>query len=160
MKRILALALCLMVLCPAALAETFSVYMYGMGEGPDYCMLIRDDGTPLTPAGAYNNIYAITPDDTPEAEKLYGAISNEVGIAYTPEKAEELRYNFVDSSMALMNARGELLTGFDYSVLDYANGYVLFTLPGEEHLTGAMDARGHVLMEAEYAALREHYPNP
>ena len=49
MKRILALALCLMALCPAALAETYPIYMYDMGESPDYYMLIRDDGTPLTP---------------------------------------------------------------------------------------------------------------
>ena len=154
MKRILALALCLMALCPAALAETYPIYMYDMGECPDYYMLIRDDGTPLTPEGAYNNIYEITPSDTPEAEKLYGAISNDVGIAYTPEKAEAMRYDFVDSPVALMDARGALVTGFDYSVLDYANGYVLFTLPGEEHLTGAMDAQGHVVMAAEYAALK------
>ena len=154
MKRILALALCLMILCPAALAETYPIYMYNMGESPDCYMLIRDDGTPLTQVGEYNNIYEITPNGTPEAEKLYGVISNDVGIAYTPEKAEAMRYDFVDSPVALMDARGELVTGFDYSVLDYANGYVLFTLPGEEHLTGAMDAQGHVVMEAQYAALK------
>ena len=153
MKRILALALGLMLLCPA-LAETYVVDNYGTDEVMSDSMLLRDDGTPLTPARTFSNIYEITPSGTPEAEKLYAATPCDLGLEYDPETAEGMLYDTGYVRVGLMDAQGSLLTGCDYEYLDYENGYVIFTLPGENLMMGAMDGEGQVVIEPRYASLR------
>lgn len=153
MKRILAVLLCLL-LCPAALAEVYVVDSYGSDEAEGYSMLLADDGMPLTPPRTYSSIYRITPDGVPEAERLYSVAPIDLGLEYDPATAEDMRYEMGYTRVALMDAQGRLLTGFDYEGLDYNNGYVTFTLPGERSLAGAMDPSGHVVMEPEYAELK------
>ncbi|MBR0367977.1 MAG: WG repeat-containing protein [Clostridia bacterium] len=154
MKRILASALCLLLLCAPALAETYAVDIYGSEESPAYSILLRDDGTLLTPIKTCNSIYQLTPSGTPDAQKLFSVTPVNVDIAYTPEAAEELLYDMNSVRVALMNGEGRLLTGFDYDYLDYADGYVIFALPDALRHTGAMDAAGNVVIQPEYGALR------
>lgn len=154
MKRFLASALCLLLLCAPALAETYAVDIYGSEESPAYSILLRDDGTLLTPIQTCNSIYQLTPSGTPDAQKLFSVTPVNVDIAYTPELAEELLYDMNCVRVALMDGTGRLLTGFDYDYLDYADGYVLFALPDALRHVGAMDAAGNVVMPPEYAGLR------
>lgn len=154
MKRILALALCLLALCPAALCETYVAESYGTDETLGYCMLIRDDGTPLTPPRTYSSIYRITPEGTPEADRLYAVTPLDLGIEYDPETAEDMIDGTGYTRMGLMDAEGKLLTGFDYESLDYDNGYVSFTLPGGSALSGGMDPAGNVVIEPVYASIK------
>lgn len=154
MKRILGIMLCLLMLCPAALGEVFAVDSYGTDETMSYSMLVRDDGTALTPPRVYSNIYRITPEGTPDADVRYAVTPIDLGLEYDPETAEEMLYEMGYTRMALMDADGQLLTGFDYDGMDYDNGQVSFSLPGETPAVGGMDADGHVLIPPEYAALR------
>ena len=154
MRKILASALCLLLVCVPALAETYAVDVYGSWESPGYSILLRDDGTLLTPIQTCSSIYQLTPQGTPDAEKLFSVTPVNVDIAYTPELAEELMYDMDCVRVALMDGAGRLLTGFDYDGLEYVNGYVIFTLPDDARHTGAMDAAGNVVIAAEYAALR------
>ncbi len=154
MRKILASALCLLMLCASALAETYTVDVYGSEESPAYAILLSDDGTLLTPIHTCSSIYQLTPRGTPDAEKLFSVTPVNVDIAYTPELAEELLYDMDSIHVALMNGDGRLLTGFDYDGLDYVNGAVIFTLPDDARHCGAMDAAGNVIVEPVYAALR------
>ena len=152
-RRILALAMCLMLI-PAALAEVYVTEYWGAGEGRDYDLLITGDGMPLTPDGIYRYIFSLTPEGTPEAERVYGATLCDAGIEYDPQTAEEALYSSDMGRMALMDAQGRLLTDFMYENLLYFGGYLVFTLPGDDRLTGAMDLSGNVIVEPEYAGLR------
>lgn len=154
MKRILALILCLMLSGAAALAETYAVNYNNEEYWVGYGMLLRDDGTPLTPPKTYQSITKITPKDTPEAERLYAAMPCDMGIPYDPDTADDLLYGTDYACMALMDAQGQLLTGADYISLECINGYVLFAVADEETLYGAMDSAGNVIIPAEYLALK------
>ncbi len=154
MRKILASALCLLLLCAPALAETYAVDLYGSEECPSYAVLLRDDGTLLTPIKTCSSIYQLTPQGTPDAQMLYSVTPVNVDIAYTPELAEKLLYDMESIHVALMNGDGRLLTGFDYDGLEYVNGAVIFTLPDDARHCGAMDAAGNVIIEPVYAALR------
>ena len=160
MRKILASALCLLMLCASALAETYTVDVYGSEESPAYAILLSDDGTLLTPIQTCSSIYQLTPRGTPDAEKLFSVTPVNVDIAYTPELAEELLYDMDSIHVALMNGEGRLLTGFDYDGLDYVNGAVIFTLPDDARHCGAMDAAGNVIVEPVYAALRPRTSTP
>lgn len=151
MRRMLALALCLMLMGPAALAKTYVVENYGTDESPGCNLLIRDDGTLLTPDKPYNSIYEITPEGTPESERRFAVTPAEINVESAAEDEDDLLYSTDYVRLALMDSRGRLLTGFDYDNLDYENGYVIFTLPEKDRPTGAMDSDGHVVLEAEYA---------
>lgn len=153
MRRILALALCLLLI-PAALAERYVVDYYGIEDYQSYSMLLRDDGTPLTPERDYASIYRITPKEIPEAERLYLVTPVDMGIEYDPDTLEDVLYSTDYFRAALMDAEGKLLTGFDYDSLEYINGAVVFSLPGDQRLTGAMDVKGNVIIEPVYAALK------
>lgn len=155
MKRILVLALCLMLLCPAALAE-ICVANYYSGHEPwgEFGLLLKDDGTPLTPPNTYRSIYQLTPEGTPEGERVYSAMACDLGIEYDRETAEEYLYGDNLTRVGLMDAEGNMLTGFDYYFLQYSNGYILFTEPGNGFRLGAMDLKGNVVMPAEYAHLQ------
>lgn len=154
MKRILALMLCLFILCPAALGEVYVADSYGSDETMSYSMLIRDDGTALTPPRIYSNIYRITPDGTPEADARYAVSPIDLGLEYDPATAEDMLYEMGYTRLALMDAQGNLLTDFDYESLDYDNGYVTFSLPGDTPMVGGMDPDGNVVVEPVYGALR------
>ena len=153
MKRMLALALCLWLLGAAGLAETYVAACFGTDECASYSVLIGDDGTLLTPVETYSGIFELTPEGTETSQRLYSASSYDTGIEYSPETAEEMLYDTEFLRVGLMDGSGRMRTGFDYDFLNYANGYVLFTLPDEARSTGAMDAEGRVVVPPEYSAL-------
>lgn len=154
MKRIIALAVCLLMLCPAALGEIYVVENYGTEERAGCSLLVRDDGTLLTPMYTYSTIYQITPQGMDEEQRLYGVASFNVDAGSVPDTGSEEDYDMYFARLALMNAQGRLLTGFDYDGFEYGCGYVVFTVPGEDRAVGAMDTEGNVVMEPEYAALK------
>ena len=136
MRKLIALCLCLLLMGTAC-AEQYTVNVYGHDEGaPDCSLLIRDDGTLLTPVGRYSSIYEITPSDTPAAERVY--------IAWISEEGES------GGHAALMNADGELLTGFEFWTLEYMAGADQIGYSRPDGRVGCMDRRGNVLVEGEY----------
>ena len=151
MKRWLAALLCLLLSGAGAAAETF-VVVGPIGEAAsEDAMLVRDDGTMLTPRHCYWDITPLTPEDTPEAERLYRARgSTAEGTPVLPlweEDSEE------EPLAALMNAAGETLTGFDYADLEYVGpNQILYTLPGRWQ--GIMDASGEIRTPAIYADIQ------
>lgn len=154
MKRTLALMLCLLLMGYAALADTYPVDCYGAEESLDFGLLLRDDGTPLIPAETYGSIYEITPEGMPDEEKLFSVTPLTPDLEYTPELAEEILYDVGYTRVALLDGSGRQLTGFDYDWLDYTNGYVVFTLPGETPAVGNMDTTGRVVIEPDYAMVK------
>ena len=145
MKRILAAALCLMLLGAGAFAETFTVAYFADYEGESYDLLIRDDGTLLTPPQTYHSIYEITPRGTPEAERMYEASYLNPDIdptAYDPDGEDFYR------RVGLMNAAGEMLTGDEFIHFEWADGHILFTT--QDNAVGVMDLSGQVTIPARY----------
>ena len=153
MKRMLALALCLLM-CPAALAETFTVTWYGSEEDPGYSLLLKDDGTALTPPGEYASLFELTPDNTPEADRRYAAQTMTLPPDVASRQADDEGYMDYER-VALMDGAGKLLTGFDYSYLTWrGDGYIDCSIPGDERaFSGILDADGHVLVEPKYYAV-------
>ena len=148
MKRLLCLAaaLYLALAGAAAQAETFAVFYEGTDETAGYGMLVTEDGEALTPPDTYYNLYRITTDDVPEADALYAVIP----LKYEDEASvltDSEGYHF--RSMALMNARGELLTDYIYANLTSdVPGLITFTL--ENELEGVMTPEGEVRVPAKY----------
>jgi hypothetical protein len=131
------------MLCAAARAEVFCVNYFGSEESDAYAMLLTEDGKPLTQPNTYAYIYALTPSDTPVEDRLY-SVEPVVVQADAPQGDDE-----TTRRVALMNAQGELLTGFDFVQLEYAEPRcVIFTAP--DWGCGLMDAEGHVLLDAQY----------
>lgn len=152
MKSALSLLLILLLLCPAGLAERFAVTYAGSEEGDGYALLLTDDGVPLTPPGTYGSIDPLTPAGTPEALRRYRveplAPVADLGGADT----EQLDY-YDYHREALMDADGQLLTGFDYCGFNWlSDGSVAFIVAEDgQTRTGVMDANAHVLMPPSYA---------
>ena len=151
MRRMLALLICLMLSAGAASAETFAVSHYISEEYRSIALLIRDDGTPLTPTDTYQTIFEITPKDTPDEDRLFAAsparLEGNVDIDALLHGNSMFGYYW-----ALVDAGGRQLTGFEYSSLEYESpGTVLFMQSNE--CCGAMDASGQILIPAEYTAL-------
>ncbi|MBR1560182.1 MAG: WG repeat-containing protein [Clostridia bacterium] len=111
MKRWAALLLCLMLACPAALAETYIVYHSGAEEWGAYALLLTDDGTALTPRGVYGDLRLLTPADGDADQALYAA-----SPAALPADAEGLDEDDFRSftRLALLDAQGEPLTDMVY----------------------------------------------
>ena len=151
MKRWLAILLCLLLSGAGAVAETY-VVSGPVGEAASGdAMLVRDDGTVLTPRDTYWDITLLTPAGTPEAERLYRARRS--AAERTPilplweDDAEE------EPLAALMSAAGDPLTGFDYAELEYAGpDEIVYTLPGRWQ--GVMDASGDIRLFADYADIQ------
>lgn len=149
MKKLLALVLCLLLCGTAAMAEVYIVYAYGGGEYPGGAILIDDDGTLLAPSGAYEMIGTLTPDGTPESERLYYAEPTLIQVP-VDQIDEDNYYSYY--RLALMGPDGSLLTGYDYCSLEYAGpDRIVFMLPSQAR--GVMDFEGNVFLEAGYAAL-------
>lgn len=150
MKRFLALALCLLLACPAAMAEVFPVSYYGAEESEGYALLLADDGTVLTPPQVYGNIYRLTPEGTPTEQRRYAAepITPNADIGDSdPCDLDYKAYNRV----ALMGPDGALLTGFDYWSLQWSNGMCRVSVPiASEACTGAIDPDGRLVVEPKY----------
>ena len=150
MKRVFTLILCLALL-PTALGESYLVGYNTNGEAFSFMLLLDEDGTPLTPRDTYAYITAITPNALPSDDQLYAATSQYPDM--TDAVPNEYGWYEAWDRMALLDARGNQLTGFDYSALDYdiATDTVLFTLPNGR--VGVMDRSGSVLVEANYARI-------
>lgn len=147
MKRALALALCLLLM-PMALAETWVVSYFSAEDYDSTELLIRDDGTVLIPPYTYSVLRTLTPNGTPEAQKRYSAMKPiQTDHAYTDEELWDLdSRDYV--RVALLDADGRPLTGFDYYWFDWIEDVVVFATP--EGFCGAMDANGHILVEPDY----------
>ena len=152
MKRWILFAVLLALLGAAASAETFCVNYSGTEESGGYALLIRDDGTPLVPAETYSNIFPLTPDDTPEAERLYGA---EPCIRQTVERVPDEDELYASRGMALLDGEGRRLTDFDYHFLEYGGpGAVIFTLA--DGTMGAMTPSGEEILPPEFIQIRSN----
>ena len=128
MKRMLALMLCLL-LGSTALAETYVVDYFAPEDAVDYALLIRDDGTPLTPPETYSSIYMLTPEDTPEADRRYCVNSLEFQANLDPADIDELDYDDYHR-VALMDGEGKLLTGYDFTdITRVSDEYYTFNAP-------------------------------
>lgn len=149
-KRLLALCAAL-ALCLPALAETYNVTYNGTDESESFSLLLRDDGTALTREGEYGYIYAITPDDTPEADRLYSASPARLSEFVDAKTVQEDDYYLTPE--ALLDAEGRMLTAFEYSSFSFSGGYVIFRTLGDEGKVGAMDSLGNIVIEAAYESL-------
>lgn len=94
--------------------------------------LLDEEGRAATEKGEYRLIYELTGAD--DEVCLFAAESADEGAA----------------GYALLNARGERLTGFEYQVLEYSNGR-LRCMKGERW--GAMNPEGETLLPAQYTSL-------
>ena len=149
MKKLIALILCLMLCGTAAMAEVYVADLYGGEEDPSSAMLIDDNGTPLTPFGAYAMIGTMVPRGTPESERVYCAEPMQIQVPADQIDAENFYSYF---RLALMGPDGSLLTGYDYCDLEYAcPDRIVFTMPTQ--MRGVMDFKGNIILEAGYAAI-------
>ena len=104
----------LCLLLPTAAAERYIVDYDGPGEGYDhYALLLTEDGDLLSDATAYEKIQCITPEGWPENQRLYAATRHGV-----PEDMEPWEGEYVNDVL-LMDADGQPVTGFDYTMLAY-----------------------------------------
>ena len=145
MRRILGLTVCLMLLS-CAMAEPFVVQYNGGDEAAGYSMMLSRDGAALTPAGEYYYIYSISVGDCADADRLYAGIAAEA-------PAGDGGPVYPSYSMALLNARGERLTGFDYQNLVHypEDGVVVYTL--DDGHQGALAVDGRKILDADFAGL-------
>ena len=130
MKRVLLMTLILSLLS-VSLAESYPAAYVSEGGDIEFTLLLDDDGTALTPRSTYSSIYAITPEDTPPEDRLYAAAT----LYPDPTVSAPDIYGWQEDDLtraALMNARGELLTDFEYSYFSYdENGDVVIAyVPG------------------------------
>ena len=148
-RRTLCVLLCVLLLAASASAEVYPIAYNCVGEDDGYAMLLRDDGTPLTPEDTYHSIYPITPAGTPEAERLYAADPQHPAGGSEALASDD---EYAPACVALLDAEGRQLTGFDAVYLRWAApGKVVFTTLDER--CGAMDGRGEVIVPTEYAEL-------
>lgn len=156
MRRILTLflALCLWIPWKAALAETFVVDVSGGEEEDSFALLLRDDGTALTPLEEYASITPLTPEGTPEADRRYAVEPASLAVDLEGRDIDTLDY-WDYHRVALMDGDGSLLTGFDYFELTWLrDGSIAFEVPGNrDTLAGVMDAKGHVLIPPKYGSI-------
>lgn len=140
MKRILALALCLL-LGTAALAETYLVSYY-----PDYedgyisrQLLLRDDGTVVVDSSEYAQITEISPAGTPEEERRFAAM--------------RLTGDGGAGKYAMMDANGRLLTDYEYEFLYQEPDSDIIRFYKSSGATGVLGPDGAVLVEGAYRSL-------
>ena len=152
MKRILGLVLCLMLL-GAASAQSYVVTHYDLETYGRHDILLSEDGTPLTPRDEYLFCAPLIEGDVSPDGQIYqvGKVdSSLVPEDYDPYGEDE----WLDVTVAaLMDSRGQLLTGFDYASFSYdaASGSLVFSLP--DGRVGVMDTAGNILLAPEYAAV-------
>ena len=151
MRRTLSLLLALLLLCPAALAETFYINYDGTEESPGYALLLTDGGTALTPAKTYASIYPLNPGATPETALRYQAEPMGLTVEVDAENLDDLDY-VAYHRVALLADDGRQLTGFDYCALNaLSDGNFAFSVyDGEQTRTGVMDPEADVLVAARY----------
>lgn len=147
MKRLAAILLGLALLCPAALGETFLVDCWSTEETPGYALLLKDDGTALTPPETYGAIAQLSNGDM----SLFCATRfNEQIIKDVGEVDDDYR---AYQNMALVDAEGHALT--DYLYFDMARdpgGAII----GRRWPTGVdvLDDDGNVLFTGDYIDIR------
>ena len=170
MKRMLALAICLMMLAPAALSEMYVINDYSDDTYGSMAYLLKDDGTLVADFGEYADIYAIVDSGKPGGP-LYAVTKGRVF------QTEANTDNYSEKT-ALMDAAGNLLTGFDYDSLYVDDGdcggcieYSIWNMSDNDWTVedkGLLDYAGNVLVhgkyrdvtvagEGQYVALDEDY---
>ena len=156
MRRVLTLFLILCLWAPwtAARAETFVVNVGGGDEQEYSALLLRDDGTALTPLGEYAEITPLTPAGTAEADRRYAVQPASLAVDLEGRDSDTLSY-WEFYRVALMDGGGNLLTGFDYCGLKgMVNGSITFEVPVSGGvLSGVMDRDGHVLIPPKYSSI-------
>ena len=123
MKRALALALCLLLI-PAALAETYLIG-YEMKKDYDYVtydLLLRDDGTAVLGPDDCSFVRELTDPFIPEDERRYSVGS--------PTEFWTDAGNYRSPMVALADANGDRITGFDYAdITALRSGDFAYTRP-------------------------------
>lgn len=117
----------LLALCPAVLAEGGNCPV----QLPDTAVLVNQEGADVILPGEYSILYEMY--GLPEGLTLYAGARQD---------------DF--SSYALVDADGRRVTEFDYRLLEYRNGGVLFV---QDEGCGFMDEQGQVLIAPEYSWL-------
>jgi len=142
-KRMIALCMMLM-LCTSALASPI-VAMYSVGDDyAPYFILLDESGNLLTPRDTYGNIWPIARD---QSRNLF-AVSR-AALETVPENDAD----YVPNPCALMDADGNLLTGFDYLSLDYFPEDHVVIFADMDGMHGAMDESGSIIVESGYISL-------
>ena len=147
MKRILPIVLALMLLA-GALGETYVTYFNGTGEGDGSALLVRDDGSILTPAGLYAGLRPLTPEGTPEGERLYAGEPLDLPADVAADEDNYRSYTRV----ALVGADGAALTAFDYFELIPEGDHIIARRWPDQ--TDVLDKTGRVIFSASCADLR------
>ncbi|MBQ6373029.1 MAG: WG repeat-containing protein [Clostridia bacterium] len=141
--------LCLLLAAAPALGEVLPVFVDRPEDGVRFGMLLRDDGTKLTPEDTYGYIYRLTPEDTPEASRLYSVAPKVVEPSLAGEITRPDDDYFVP--VALMDAAGQLKTDYAYADLTWAGEDRLIFRTSPDRRCGVMDAEGHIVLPPEYA---------
>ena len=85
-KRILACAVCLMLLAVSAFAEGERVFVVETENGS---MLITESGVRVTEAGEYDMIVPVTYGECPAERTLFAVSHLDLGADFFPEGGEE-----------------------------------------------------------------------
>ena len=119
-----------------------------------YCIMMDEYGTLLTPRDTYGNIYCFTYEPDGDSPRLYSA-SKAVAdnIAKTSEyDYDDYSYGY-NNPVALMDEGGNLLTGFDYTGFTHHVDKNLVVYYGMTGLQGVMDESGKVLLPDRFITI-------
>ena len=148
MKRLAALLLGLLLLCPAALGERFLVDYWGTEESPGYALLLEDDGTALTAPETYADLVPLTRGDM----SLFSATPFNEKIVMDGDEVNDDDYRAYHRE-ALVNAEGQALTDFIYYDLTMDPGGAII---GRRWPNGVdvLDTGGKVIFTGDYMDIR------
>lgn len=148
MKRLAAILLGLALLCPAGLGETFQIDYWSTEETSGYALLLKDDGTALTPPETYDSLVPLRTGDMSlfRGTRFDEHVSGDAGAA---EDADYQSYH----REALVDAEGRALTDFLYYDLTPDPGGAII---GRRWPVGAdvLDASGKTLFSGDYMDVR------
>ena len=113
----------------------------------EYCIMLDENGTLLTPRDTYGNIYGISSVSGRNDSEFYAA-SGEAVIKVSDD--EEFGYLPL---VALMNDKGQQLTDFAYTSLTHYPGENIIVFSTDNNLLGAMDESGNILLPQKYISL-------
>lgn len=209
MRRIIALALCLMMFTACAFAEGGLTMTVDTDEGS---FLLSEDGKLLTQPGEYDVIYCFTYDPCEPERLMYGVTNyddavipydgEDGDVADWPDDGGELPEGddadeseeewedsvefssmdavtdkeldsdsaepydgelegddwdfdgeYFDALYAVMNARGELITGFDYIAFTHDVHNALIFATRADGFVDVLNEQGDVLMISDYAVM-------
>ena len=151
MKRLMAVLLVLTLLCPAALGEVFCVDYWSSGEESDWMLLLRDDGTALTPSRTYRSI---SPLKGAEGALYVGEQFNDTVIVGGVEVNEEEYMDYrITRHVALLDGDGNQLTDFLYYRLDIDPTGAIIGKRWPDAVD-VLDQQGNVVFSGNYVDIR------